>query len=189
MKGSFLDILNSSKQLIINPKLFWISKKEDLDSQKYLLLSFLVPYILLVTFAVFVSDLFGNSDFILEIQILNSLQIIILFTLQYFVSVFFTNELIKTFGGEKDIIVSRNLVVYSMIPFLLIYTFTNLIPFFGILNIIGFYGFYIFWIGVNELLTFPENKKSSYTIIAIVMNFFVFSFLSITLSKIIKFFY
>lgn len=186
---SISNIINNTKQLLLNPKKFWQEKKEGFDTQKSLLIGYLLPFILLVALAVFLGDLFRRSDFILEIPLLNALQIIVLFTLQYFISVFLTNELIKTFGGEKNINISRNLVAYSMSPLLIIFTVTSIIPFLGILNILGFYGFYIFWIGVQETLVFPENKKSSYTLITIVVNFFVFSFLSIMLSKLLTAYY
>ena len=185
MKISFSNILNNTKELFINPKAFWVGKKKEPDGFEHVFLDFLVPIILGVAIAVFLGDLFRRSDFIVEIPLLNSVQIIVLFSLQYIISVFLTNELIKTFGGKKNINVSRNLVAYSMTPLLLIFILTSLIPFLDILNILGFYGFYIFWIGVDELLVFPENKKSSYTLIAIVANLFVFSFLSILLSKLL----
>jgi hypothetical protein len=189
MEILFSNIINNIKNSIINPEAFWVAKKDGFDTQKSLLMGFLVPIIFVVAIGVFVGDLFRRSDFVLEIPLLNALLIVILFSLQYLISVFFTNELIKTFGGKKDIAISRNLVAYSMTPLLLIYIVTSLIPFLGILNVLGFYGFYIFWIGVNETLEFPEDKKSSYTIIAIVVNFFVFSFLSITLSKLLTAYY
>ena len=58
-----------------------------------------------------------------------------------------------------------------------------------VVDILGLYGFYIFWVGVNELLVFPENKKSSYALLTIAVNFFVFSFLSIVLTKLLAAYY
>lgn len=189
MKTSFSNILNSTKQLFINPKAFWIGKKEEAEDSGSVLFRFLMPIILVVAIAVFFGNLFRRSDFIIEIPLLNSVQIIALFSLQYITSAFITNELIKTFGGKKNITISRNLVAYSMTPLLLIFILTSLIPFLNILNVLGFYGFYVFWLGVEELLVFPENKKSSYTLITILANLFVFSFLSILLSKLLTVYY
>ncbi len=189
MKIAFSDIIDKSKQIIINPKSFWISKKEDLDSSAKLLFRFLLPIIIVVATAVFLGEFFRSSDFYVGTALLKSLRIIVLFLLQYFIAVFFSNELIKTFGSEKNIDISRNLVAYSLTPFLLVSIVTGLIPFFYVMGILGLYSFYIFWVGVKELLVFPENKQSSYTIITIVVTFFVFSFLSVTLSKLITAYY
>ena len=189
MKIVFLDIIDKSKQLIINPKSFWVSKKENFDSPAKLLFGFLLPIIIVVAVAVFLGEFFRSSDFYVGTALLKSLRVIVLFLLQYFTSVFFTNELIKTFGGEKDIDISRNLVAYSLTPFLLVSIVTGLIPFLYIMGILGFYGFYIFWVGVKELLVFPENKQSSYTLITVLVNFFIFSFLSVILSKLVTAYY
>lgn len=189
MKISFSNIINNIKQLLINPKSFWLSKKENLESQPQLLISFFLPILLLVSVVVFLGEFFKSSHFYIGFALLKSLRIIVLFLLQYLLAVFFTNELMKTFGGNKNILIARNLVVYSMTPFFLVSIITGLFPFLYVIDILGMYSFFIFWVGVKELLTFPENKLSSYTIITIVVNFFVFSFLSIILSELLKAYY
>jgi hypothetical protein len=189
MKILFSIIIDNSKQLLLNTKQFWGEKKEQLDSPYKLMTSHLLPLLALVVVAVFFGELFKISPFYLSTALLKSARVIILFLLQYFLAVFFTNELIKTFGGTKNRVISQNLVAYSLTPFLVVSIVTGVIPFLYVLGIFGFYSFYIFWVGANELLTFPENKKSSYIIITIVVNFFVFSFLSVLLSQLLNAFY
>lgn len=186
---SISDIINNSKQVLFNPKTFWTSKKESLDNQGNLLIGFLIPLILIVTIAVFLGEFFRSTHFYVGIALLKSARVIVLFLLQYFIAVFFTNELIKTFGGTKNIDISRNLIAYSLTPFLLVSIITGLFPFLYIIEILGFYSFFIFWVGVKELLVFDEKKQTSYTLITIVAIFFVFSFLSIILSKLLTAYY
>jgi hypothetical protein len=95
----------------------------------------------------------------------------------------------KTFGAEKNAEAARRLVVYSMTPLLLVSIITGLFPFLYVLDILGVYSFYLFWLGAKELLSFPENKEHSYILITIVANFFVFSFLSVFLSKLLNAYY
>jgi hypothetical protein len=189
MKVSFSNIINSTKDLILYPKSFWISRKEEQDSQLKIFLGFLLPYLLVISIAVFLGEFFRSSHFYIGFALLKSLRVVVLFLLQYFLAVFFTNELIKTFGGEKNIEISRNLVAYSLTPFLLVSIVTGLFPFLYVIDILGLFSFYIFWVGVKELLVFPENKRTSYTLITIVTTFFVFSFLSIILSKLLTAYY
>ncbi len=189
MKISFSEIVNNSKQLLLNPKQFWMARSEKPDSVVRLFVSYFLPLLTVVAAAVFLGEFLKNTPFYLGIALLKSARIIVLFLLQYFIAVFFTNELIKTFGGTKNKVVSQNLVVYSLTPFFLVSMVTGLIPFLYVIGILGFYSFYIFWVGVKELLTFPENKQSSYTIITIVVNFFVFSFLSVTLTQLLNAYY
>lgn len=186
---SISNIINNTKQVLLNPKTFWIEKKESLENQANLLLGFLIPLILVVALTVFLGEFFRSSHFYVGIALMKSARAIVLFLLQYFIAVFFTNELIKTFGGEKNIKISRNLVAYSLTPFIVVSIITGLFPFLYVIEILGFYSFFIFWLGVKELLIFDDNRQTSYTIITIVVNFFVFSFLSITLSKLLEAYY
>ena len=189
MKISFSEIVNNSKQLLLNPKQFWVEKREKPDSAFRLLAGHLFPLLAIATAAVFMGELFKSTPFYLGTALLKSARVIVLFLLQYFLSLFFTNELIKTFGGTKNRVISQNLVVYSLTPFLVVSMVTGLIPFFYVFGVFGFYSFYIFWVGVKELLPFPDNKQSSYTIITIVVNFFIFSFLSVALTQLLNAFY
>lgn len=189
MKISYSNIINIIKELLLNPKSFWISKKEDLDSQSKLLVQFFVPLLLIVVVAVFLGEFFRSTHFYVGFALLKSARVIVLFLLQYFLATFFTTELMKTFGGTKNIEVARNLVIYSLTPFLLVSAVTGLMPFLYVMDILGFYCFYIFWIGAKEILVFPDTKQSSYILLTIVVNFFVFSFLSITLSKLLTAYY
>ncbi len=174
---------------MLHPKQFWMERSGKPDRVTHLFIGHFLPLLTLVAAAVFLGEFFKNTPFYLGIALLKSARIIVLFLLQYFVAVFFTNELIKTFGGTKNKVVSQNLVVYSLTPFFLVSMVTGLIPFLYVIGVLGFYSFYIFWVGVKEMLTFPENKQSSYTIITIVVNFFVFSFLSITLTQLLNAYY
>lgn len=189
MEISFSDIINTVKELIVNPKLFWISKKEDLDSQAKLLIRLFMPLLLIAVIAVFLGEFFRSSHFYVGFALLKSLRVVVLFLLQYFLAVFFTTELMKTFGSTKNKIIAQNLVAYSLIPFLLVSTVTGLFQFLYVIDILGFYSFYVFWTGAKEMLDFPDNKQSSYILITIVVNFFVYSFLSITLAKLLTAYY
>lgn len=188
MLFSFSKIIADTKELILNPKRFWEGQKET-NSGESLFLNYLVPFLVVLALAVFVGEFFKRSDFFFEHPILKAVREILLFVLQYFIGVFLTAELMKTFGGEKNYEVARKLVVFSMIPLMLVSIVTGLFPFLYVVDIAGMYSLYIFWIGAKELLKFPENKEHSYILITIVANLFVFSFLSIFLSKLLSAYY
>lgn len=185
MEISFSKIINRIKEIILNPKGFWSEQKGKQESQIELLAGYFFPVLLIVAVAVFLGEFFRSTHFYIGYAVLKAVREIILFVLQYFVAVFFTNELIKTFGGEKNIQISRKLVVYSLTPFLLVSLITGLFPFLYVVDILGIYSFYIFWQGVKELLVFPETKQNNFILIAIFVNFIVFGLLSIILSKLL----
>ena len=185
MEISFSKITSQIKEVILNPKDFWISKKESKDSQMELLVGYFLPILLLVAVVVFLGEFFRSTHFYMGYAVLKAVREVMLFMLEYYLAVFFSAELMKTFGGEKDIVAARKLVIFSFTPLLLVSMVTGLFPFLYVLDILGLYSFYIFWVGVGELLVFPDQKQNSYAIITIVVNFFVFSFLSIFLSKLL----
>lgn len=187
MELSFSNIVSQVKVLIVNPKGFWESKKEVEEGRKVVLFSYLFPLLLVVALAVFLGEFFRRTDFFIEYPLLKALREILLVVLQYFMGVFFAKELMKTFGGKKDVVAARKLVAYSLTPLLLVSVVTGLFQFLYVIDVLGFYSFYLFWIGAKQLLRLPENKANSYAMITIVVNFFVFSFLSWFLAKILEF--
>lgn len=186
---SFTRLIQTGKELLVDPKVFWEKLKEEPHEKMQLLVGVYIPLVVFAAIAVFLGEFFKSTHFYVATALLKSLRIILLYWLQYYLAVMFTRELMKTFGGTKDTVLARNLVVYSMIPLLLVSMVTGLFQFLYVLDVLGFYSFFIFWIGADVLLNFPENKKTSYTLLTIVVNFFVFSFLSITLSKLLTAYY
>lgn len=189
MEISISNITKYIKDVLINPGGFWTSKKDNLDNQAKLLAHFFLPLLFVVAVSVFLGEFFRSTHFYIGFALLKSAKVVVLFLLQYWLATFFTTELMKTFGAEKNKVVAQNLVVYSLTPFFLVSALTGLLQFIYVLDILGFYGFYIFWLGAKELLSFPDDKKNSYILLTLVVNFFVFSFLSITLSKLLTAYY
>ncbi len=189
MNFAFSTIVNQAKEIIFNPRSFWMSKKESSENLAKLFGSYLLPLFMAVSLAVFLGEFFRSSHFYMGFAVLKALRKLMLFGLTYFISVYFTTTLMKTFGAEKRVDIAQQLVAYSLTPFLIISMVTGLFPFLYVLDILGVYGFYIFWIGASELLVLPEQKRDSYIILTIVVNFFIFSFLSIILSKLLEFYY
>ncbi len=178
-------IITAIKEIVLAPRDFWEKQKGSDKKHSRHITGFFVPILGVVALAVFLGEFFGSSHFYMGYAVLKAIREVLLFVLQYVLAVFFTNELIKTFKGEKNIAVVRQLVLYSMTPFLLVSVVTGLFQFLYVLDILGVYSFYVFWLGASELLTLPVEKKDRYIIITILVNFFVFSFLSIFLSKLL----
>jgi hypothetical protein len=185
MKVFVLDIVNRIQQVILHPKTFWESRKELNESNSALFGGYVFPLILVAALAIFIGEFFRSAHFYIGFAAIKALRELILFSLQYFIAVYFTTILMKTFGGEKDLKIAQKLVAYSLTPFLLVSVVTGLIQFLYVIDVLGVYSFYIFWLGGKELLVLPEQKRDSYLLITIMVNFFVFSFLSVLLSKII----
>jgi uncharacterized PurR-regulated membrane protein YhhQ (DUF165 family) len=177
------------KQLLIQPKEFWLETGKKQYGTKQLLLSYIIPLATVGAVAVFVGEFFKRTDFFIEYPALKALREMVLFISQYFIGVFFTTELMKTFGASKNRKAAQKLVAFSMVPLLLVSVLTGLFPFLYVLDIAALFGFYLFWVGARELLTLDESKEHSYIILTIVVNFLVFSFLSVLLSQLLNAYY
>ena len=189
MEFSFSNIIGTVKELALHPKEFWKKKKEEKTKASTLFVAYFIPLLVAVALAVFVGEFFKRSDFFIEYPLIKMVREVILFILQYYISVFFTKELMKTFGAEKDADAAKLLVVYSMTPLLLVSIITGLFQGLYPLDILGVASFYLFWIGAKELLTFPDHKENSYILLTILANFFTFSLLSVFLSQFLKAYY
>lgn len=185
MKINFNQLINTVIKVIFEPGKFWEEQKEEKSKNKHLLTGYFLPLLVVVFLAVFVGELLRGYRLYLTFPLMKGVREVLLFLLQYIISVFLTNELIKAFGGEKNFFIARKLVVFSLTPFLLVAIITGLFPFLYVLDVLSLYGFYVFWTGVKALLVFPERKQTSYILVTIMANFFVFSFLSIFLSKLL----
>lgn len=185
MEISIRNITVRVKEVILYPKTFWRSQKHLKGNQSTLLFGYFFPLVIFVSLGEFLGEFTGSQHLYMGYAALKLLRVIILYTLQYFVSVFLTNELVEPFGGQKNLIQVQKLIIYSLTPFLLVSFISGLFPFFYVIDIFGFYGFYIFWIGVHEMMDFPDRTINRYIIAAVLVNILIFEFLSFLLSRLL----
>lgn len=185
MIALFKNIFLWIQDILFNPNEFWTLQKQNQIKSRKLFAGYFFPLLLLAGLGVFTGEFFRSNHFYAGFALMKSAREILLFLLQYIFSVVFTNELIKTFGGQKNRKTAQMLVVFSLTPFLLVSIITGLFPFLYVLDALGLYSFFIFWIGAKELLEFPERKFEKYVLTTILANFFIFSFLSVLLSKLL----
>lgn len=185
---SISKIIADTKLLLIKPKEFWNIKKDEAERHNAFMV-YLLPLLSLLALAVFLGEFFKRSDFFFEYPVLRAVREILLFLLQYILGSYLVAQFMKPFGVEVNKQLARQLVVFSMLPLVLVSIVTGLFPFLYVLDVAGLYSFYVFWLGAKALMKFPENKDHSYVLICIVANLFVFSFISVFLSKLLTAYY
>ena len=177
------EIIQYIKDVILSPAKFWEKVKSPEVGTK-LFVQYYLPLAILASLAVFLGAWFGSANFYYRFAIFKALNELVVFILQYFISVFLVNELMPNFGGEKNKLIAQKLVVFSLTPFLLVSILTGLFPGLYVVDILGLYSIFIFWTGVKALLDIPYKKESGYVLSTALLNLFVFAFLSILLWKI-----
>ncbi len=185
LKVIYLKIYVLIQKLILNPRGFWRSHSHDSESQDDLFRNLLFPLLAVVCTAVFFGEFFRSDYFRIWVALLWVIREILLFAALYFVGVYGTNEMIKYFGYEEKIEAMQKLVAYSMVPFMLISVGTGIFPFFYFLDFFGIYGFYIFTMGSNRLLSLPKEKRGNIILKIIAANWIVFGLLSFTTDKLL----
>lgn len=83
------------------------------------------------------------------------------------------DELAPSFGGTKNRIQALKLVIYSWTAFWLAGIFA-VVPFLGILSIVGLYSLYLLYLGVPKMMKAPQDKALGYTAVSIILGIIVY---------------
>jgi hypothetical protein len=184
-KEMYHHIFHTGRQMLQGPGEFWEGKKGDETSVK-IFVNFFLPLVLLVALGIFMGELITSPEFLFEYAIAKSLREIAGFTLEYLLSVFVLNELVKTFGGIKDMHATSRLMAYSLLPALAAAFVTGLFPGLYVLNVFGLYGAVLFVFGVKGNLQLPAENKTRYIMIAFLLIILIFMIVNIFSWKILQ---
>lgn len=177
-------------QLLTRPATFWSVVKEEQRSIRDIRRSVLLPLASLIAIASFI----GTYRYTY-----NSLSIVypLLKAIEYFLIFITTVEVVTLILGEisgfllktqlYDII--YKLIIYSFIPFMLLMILSLLFSSLLFLNILGFYGLFILWKGIDILI--GEDHNFRIRLFALFASCFIVFYLGIRwiIDKIIEGFY
>lgn len=156
LKFFLYEIIN----IILRPVKAWEAIDSDNMSVKLVRNSLLFPLIFLVSVSAFIGSLlFVNSELSPVYSIFNGIKCFGLMFFTIYATAFIFSEITYPLDLGKDFSNSFRIIVYSTVPFLLVQILSRLFESLLFVNIITFYGFYIFWTGVEKLLTPPQYKK------------------------------
>lgn len=140
-------------QLITRPVLFWSLVKDEQRSIRDVRRSVVFPVLFLIAIASFI----GTYRYTY-----NTLSVVypLLKAVEYFLIFFLTIELVSILLNEISGFMVRTrlndlnykLIVYSLLPFMLLMVMTKLFSSLLFFNLLGFYGMYLLWRGVDILI-------------------------------------
>lgn len=177
-----------SKNLIINPEAEWkVIASEDTKANA-VMLHFVLPYLVL-NFAASICGGFIFSDRWFFNPIGYALAQAITSFLVYIIVLYITPIIIKALGTSFGTETTQNnvfkLVAYSFTPAYIIGILVGLVPMLGVLGIVGLYSFYIMWHGFGALLKTPEDKKTGFFIVSILIIIGEYIVLGLILSAVL----
>lgn len=178
--------LSLVKDIIFNPIKAW----ETIDSEnKSIILtrnSFLFPLILLVSGSAMAGSLiFTNSELSPVYSVFEGIKCFLLFYISVFATAYILNKITYTLGLGKNFPNSFRLIVYSVVPLLLCQALSRLFESLLFVNVLALFSLYIFWTGMERILTPPDNKKMLLLIASLIAFTGIFIITDLLFTKLI----
>ena len=152
--------LRGIKNIILNPVKAWETIDSETKSLKLPRDSFFFPLIILVSVSAVIGSLiYINSELSPVYSLFVGIKCIGVLYLTIYASAYIFGEITYPLDLGKDFNVSFRIIVFSMTPFLLCEILSRIFESLLFVNIIGLYGLYIFWTGIEKMLTPPQYKK------------------------------
>ncbi len=165
-----MNLIERVKNILITPKAEWEVVNAESATPQSLLVGYVLPLAVVsaigpVLTGLLFSGVFGFKYFLITAVIGFIAQIV-----AYYVSVILVDLLAPSFGSEKNINKSAQLVAYSATPSY-IGGLLSFIPVLGMLISIAawVYGVYLMYLGVGPLKKTPEDKKVVYLLVVYVI--------------------
>ncbi len=170
-----MNLIERAKNICLSPKTEWDVISAESTETQALMLGYVAPLAAIGAVAGFVGNsIIGHSNFLIgnyRMPIFAGLGIAVLTFVMAFVAVFvlslIINALAPTFGGEKNSAQALKVAVYSYTPAWIVGIF-HLIPWLGILTVLGLYALYLLYLGLPKLMKSPEDKAVGYTAVVVI---------------------
>jgi len=180
----FRFLYHRTKYFIINPGKAWEVVHREERPMKFVRGSFFLPLIILVTISAFLGSMFFiNTTLKPMYSVLTAITTFLFLYLGVYGSAFAVREIMRAMDLGHDFLVAFKLVAYSMAPIFLSLTVSRLFESLLFINVLGLYGLYIFWIGMEVMVNPPDHKKLPMIIASVVSMLIIFFLLQIILSK------
>jgi Yip1 domain len=170
-----MDIVERVKAILLTPKSEWLVIEREPGDPAYLFTSYVAILAAIPAVCGFIGrSLIGTSLPLVgtvRVGLAAGLASAILRYLLSFVTVYVValiiDALAPTFEAQKNQPNSLKLAVYSMTPAWLAGVF-SLVPGFRSLGVLGLYGLYLLWVGLEPLMNAPKEKTIGYAAAVVV---------------------
>jgi len=166
-----MNLVERIKAILLQPKSEWAAIEREPGSAGYLFPNYVAIVAAIPPVCTFIRGVFiGYGPF--HVGFVSGLfHAILVYALTFvgvYVMAFVIDFLAGTFGGRKNFDNAMRVSAYAPTAAWLASVF-NLIPFLGILSILGLYSIYLLHTGIATLMRPPAEKAAIYTIVAILV--------------------
>lgn len=181
-----MNLVERAKNILITPKTEWEVIKNEETSSSQIITGYVIPLALIPTIALIVGwgvvgVIFTSFKYGLIMGVITFLNAVI----GVIISSIIIDALAPSFGSQKNLNKSFQLVAFSMTPGWIAGIF-NLLPTLGWLaSIAGLYGLYLLYLGLSPLKETPEDKKVGYLVVSIIVIILLYFILAAILGSIL----
>ena len=186
-----MNLIERAKNIIITPKTEWEKIATEEQSLASVATSYVVPLVLVGAAATFIGygligvSYFGvrvsSTEWGIKMAIIQLASALIGFVITSYV----VDALAASFGSEKNINKSAQLVGYGYTPAMIGAIF-NVFPAIALIgSLFGLYGIYLMYLGLGPIKKTPEDKKVVYLVVTILVLIVVYFVIGLVLRNIL----
>lgn len=186
-----MNLINRVKNIITTPAKEWDVIATEEPNTVSIITGYVLPLAGIAAIAAFIGyGLIGTSFMGVRFGSTNwgiyyALDVLIRAIAGVFISAFVIDALAPSFGSEKNMGRSVQLVAYSYTPGW-IGGLLAIIPSIALIGaLLGLYGFYILYLGMAKLKKTPEDKHVGYFVVSLVVIIIVYIIIGLIMSRIV----
>jgi Yip1 domain len=162
-----MNIIERVKNILITPKTEWEVINGETATPQSLLISYVLPLAIVSAVGSLLRGLLFAGAYSMTFFLVGAVIAFIASVIAYYITVIIVDMLAPSFGSEKNMGKSAQLVAYSGTPSY-IGALLSFIPVLGgIIALAAWaYGIYLMYLGIGPLKKTPEDKKVVYMIVA-----------------------
>ncbi|HMH21822.1 MAG TPA: Yip1 family protein [Puia sp.] len=184
-----MSITTRVKNILLTPKTEWAAISHETETPQTLLGKYVIPMALIPAVALFIGfgligigtgfGRFSDIGFGARLGVQSFVGSII----GYYLCTYVIDALAPTFGSEKNIGRSAQLVAYSFTASWVAGIF-SILPSLRILSILGLYGVYLIYEGIPVMKKTPEDKRIGYLVLTAVVLIVITYVVALVLERI-----
>jgi len=175
---------NGIKNIFLDPAKVWELTGSENITVKPVRNKHLIPLLLIASVSSFFgSFIFTNSEQSAVYSVFVAIECFVSLYFATYLSALILKEITYPLDLGRDFNNSFRIIAYSITPFLICQILSNLFESLLFVNVIAFYGFYIFWVASEKLLNAPHYKKMPLLIATAIITIGIFIATSLLFTK------
>ena len=186
-----MNLITRAKNMLFTPKTEWLVVASETPNPSQIITGYVLPLALAGAVAAFIGYGIIGVGF-LGVRIAGvswglyyALSLLITTIVSLYITAFVVDALAPSFGSEKNMGRSLQLVAYGSTPSLVAGLF-QILPFLASIMMLAgaVYGIYLWYIGLGPIKKTPDEKRAGYLVVSIIVLIVVYMILGLILNRI-----